>query len=171
MKKIIMVGLLGMVICLFSSTGWAYLVKASWYGKYFHGKTAANGKPYNMYSLTAAHKTLPLGTKVKIINPKNGQSIIVEITDRGPYIFGREIDLSYGAAKKIGLIKNGVELIKIKILEKKSPFYLYRIKKRETLWRLFGQNWSIIARLNKISPQRIKQGMKIIVPYYWDEVI
>ncbi len=150
-----------------SSISWSYLAKASWYGPGFHNKTAANGKLYNMYSFTAAHKTLLFGTKVKITNPKNGQSVIVEITDRGPYIPKREFDLSLIAARKIGLTKNGVELTEIEILKNKSEFYSYRIKKGETLWRLFGANWPIIARLNRISPKRIRRGMKIIIPYDW----
>jgi len=172
MKKRIMVGLLGMIVCLFSTTSWAYLAKVSWYGKPFHGRITANGEKYNMHcSSTAAHKTLPFGTKVKIANPRNDQSIVVRITDRGPYVFDREFDLSYGAAKKIGLTKNGVELLKISVLGTHSPFYLYRVKKGNTLWRLFGTNWKTVARINKVSPKEIRPGMKLLVPYHWDKVL
>ena len=171
MKKIIMVGVLAMIVCCFSSIGWAYLAKASWYGKPFHGRITANGEKYNMYcSSTAAHKTLPFGIKVKVTS-KNGQSIIVRINDRGPYVFDREIDLSYAAAKKIGLIKKGVEMVETKVLGTNSPFYLYKVKKGNTLWRLFGSKWKVIAHLNKISPMKLRPGMKLLVPYHWDEVL
>jgi len=142
-----------------------YSTYVSWYGKKFHGRKMANGRVYNMYDpSTAAHKTLPFGKKIKLTNPENGQSIIVVIKDRGPYIIGRHFDLSYAAARKLGIVEKGVEMVKIEILTK-SEFYFYRIKKGETLWRLFGEKWTKIAKINNISPERITKGMKIIVPY------
>jgi rare lipoprotein A len=69
-----------------------------------------------MYSYTAAHRSLPLGTKVKVINLKNGKNVIVKINDRGPYIKGRMIDLSYAAAKSIDIIEPGLEMVKVKVL-------------------------------------------------------
>lgn len=90
---------------------------ASYYGKKFHGKKTANGETYNMYALTAAHKTLPLGTMVKVTNIANKKSIIVRINDRGPYIQGRIIDLSYAAAKKLDYVGNGTAEVKIKVLK------------------------------------------------------
>lgn len=144
-----------------------YLTKASWYGPKYHKKIGANGKPFNMYALTAAHKTLPFGTIVKITNPENNKSVVVKITDRGPYINNREFDLSYQAAKKIGLTRKGVTTVKVKILNTKSSFYYYRVKKRDNLWKLFRNRWKIVARLNKISPKKLKPNMKLIVPYHW----
>lgn len=90
---------------------------ASYYGKKFHGKKTANGEIYNMYAFTAAHKTLPLGTMVKVTNIANKKSIIVKINDRGPYIQGRIIDLSYAAAKKLDYVGNGTAEVKIKVLK------------------------------------------------------
>ena len=84
---------------------------ASWYGPGFHGRKTANGERFNRYGLTAAHKTLPLGTKVKVTNKDTKQSIIVRINDRGPYVSGRLIDLSEGAAKSIGL--KGIGQVKL----------------------------------------------------------
>ncbi|MFW6112913.1 MAG: septal ring lytic transglycosylase RlpA family protein [Thermodesulfobacteriota bacterium] len=84
------------------------LVVASWYGKQHHGKTMANGQPFNMYADTVAHKKLPLGTRLTVTNPKNGASVDVRVTDRGPYIPGRNIDLSYGVARKLGVVEAGV---------------------------------------------------------------
>jgi rare lipoprotein A len=84
------------------------LVKASWYGSYHHGKLMANGKPFNMYANTVAHKKLPLGTTLNLTNPRNGASVQVQVTDRGPYIPGRNLDLSYGVARKLGVVQAGV---------------------------------------------------------------
>jgi len=80
---------------------------ASWYGKDFHGRKTASGEAYNMYAMTAAHKTLPLGTYVKVRNLNNGKTVDVRINDRGPFVRGRIIDLSYEAARRIGLVGAG----------------------------------------------------------------
>jgi rare lipoprotein A len=89
---------------------------ASWYGKDFHGKKTSNGETYNMYSMTAAHKTLPLGVFVKVYNAKNGRETIVRINDRGPFVKGRIIDLSYAAAKKLDIHIAGTAFVKIEAL-------------------------------------------------------
>ncbi len=89
---------------------------ASWYGGYFHGRTTANGEKYDMWAMTAAHKTLPFGTRVKVTNTNNGDSTIVRINDRGPFIAGRVIDLSKAAANDIGM--GGLAKVKLTILGK-----------------------------------------------------
>ena len=91
---------------------------ASWYGPGFHGRRTASGEIYNMYAYTAAHKTLPLGTYVRVINLENGKSVVVRINDRGPFKKGRIIDLSYAAAKKIGMIEKGTARVRLEILSK-----------------------------------------------------
>ena len=91
--------------------------KASWYGSKFQGKLTASGKKYNMYDYTAAHKSLPLGTLVKVTNLSNKKWVYVKIIDRGPYAHGRVLDLSYLAAKKIGLISKGVAKVKIDVVK------------------------------------------------------
>ena len=90
---------------------------ASWYGKKFHGKKTSNGEIYDMYALTAAHKTLPLGTYVHVRNLDNGNEITVRINDRGPFVQGRIIDLSYTAAKKIGIATSGTAPVVIVALD------------------------------------------------------
>jgi len=90
--------------------------KASWYGKPFHGRLTANGERYNMYSMTAAHRTFAMGTMIKVTNLQNKKSVIVRINDRGPFYHTRDIDLSYAAAKKLGMDKKGVEKIKIEVI-------------------------------------------------------
>jgi len=84
------------------------LVVASWYGANHVGKPMANGCPYDMYADTVAHRTLPLGTKLHLINPSNGRTADAEVTDRGPYIEGRNLDVSYGVAQKLGMVERGV---------------------------------------------------------------
>ena len=93
---------------------------ASWYGEKYHGRKTANGETYNMYALTAAHRTLPLGTVVRVTNLENGKSVIVRINDRGPFKDPgkRIIDLSYAAAKKIGAVEKGVVKVKIVVIKK-----------------------------------------------------
>lgn len=86
---------------------------ASWYGRDFHGRKTANGEIYNMYAMTAAHKTLPLGTWVRVYNLKNGRQAVVRINDRGPFVRNRIIDLSYKAAKKLGVVGPGTAPVKI----------------------------------------------------------
>lgn len=81
---------------------------ASFYGKKFHGRTMANGKPFDMWAMTAAHKTLPLGTVVLVTSKISGKVVRVEITDRGPYIKGRVIDLSRAAAEALGFVNDGL---------------------------------------------------------------
>jgi rare lipoprotein A len=102
-----------------SSKGFVQIGIASWYGPGFHGSRTASGEIYNMYKLTAAHKTLPLGTYVKVINLENGRSVIVKVNDRGPFVRGRIIDLSYAAAKKLGMLKKGTAKVKIIALGKR----------------------------------------------------
>lgn len=92
--------------------------RASWYGKKFHGRLTASGEVYDMHALTAAHKTLPLGTVVRVVNLSNGKSAVVRVNDRGPFVKDRIIDLSYAAAKKIGLVGPGVAEVKITALGK-----------------------------------------------------
>ncbi len=89
---------------------------ASWYGPGFHGRKSADGSRFNMHHMTAAHKTLPFGTKVKVINERNGKSCVVRITDRGPYSHHRVIDLSKAAAQAIGAVSSGVAKVRLEVL-------------------------------------------------------
>ena len=88
---------------------------ASWYGKPYHGRTTASGERYDMHALTAAHRTLPFQTMVKVINLDNRRSVVVRITDRGPFIKGRIIDLSKAAAKKLDMVERGIVRVRIEV--------------------------------------------------------
>jgi len=95
--------------------GWA-----SWYGKDFHGRRTASGAVYDMYQLTAAHKTLPLGTSAMVTHLDNGKSAMVTINDRGPFVKGRIIDLSYAAAQALGMVEEGVAKVRVEVVDKKA---------------------------------------------------
>ena len=90
---------------------------ASWYGTRFHGRTTANGETYDMNAATAAHATLPFGSLVRVVNPRTGQSRVVRINDRGPFVQGREIDVSYEAANRLGLADRGLMRVRLELLE------------------------------------------------------
>jgi len=93
---------------------------ASWYGPRFHGKITANGEIYNQYAFTAASKSLRFGTLLKVINPRNDKSVVVRINDRGPYISGRQLDLSKAAALALGMMKRGVIKVQVEQLSLKG---------------------------------------------------
>ena len=92
---------------------------SSWYGPNFHGKLTANGEVYDMYELSAAHKSLPIPCYVKVTNLSNGKSLIVRVNDRGPFKKGRIIDLSYAAAKKLDIIEKGTAMVFVEAIEVK----------------------------------------------------
>jgi rare lipoprotein A len=92
---------------------------ASWYGKRFHGRRTACGERYDMFELTAAHRTLPLGTVVKVTNLSNNKQVTVRINDRGPYFAGRVIDLSLAAACELRMVKKGITKVKVEVLARK----------------------------------------------------
>lgn len=102
---------------LISAEGFQEEGVASWYGKDFHGKKTANGERYNMHGMTAAHKLLPLGTKVRVTHMSNGRSIIVRVNDRGPFSGNRIIDLSYAGAQQLGLIGTGTARVRVQAMD------------------------------------------------------
>lgn len=97
---------------------------ASWYGEQFHGKQAANGELFDMTALTAAHRTLPLGSMVRVVNLTNGKHVRVRINDRGPYVNGRILDLSQAAAVKLGMVQNGLSVIQLEVIGDRRPDFV-----------------------------------------------
>ena len=112
MRRIIF-GSLAALLCLPLAGESRTSMLSSWYGPYFHGRLTANGERYDMHGLTAAHKTLPFGTKLRVCYDS---CVDVRINDRGPFIGARELDLSYGAAKAIGLVHPGVANVQVTYL-------------------------------------------------------
>jgi rare lipoprotein A len=89
---------------------------ASYYAQDFHGRKTASGEPFDMHELTAAHRTLPMGTRVRVTNLENGRDVVVRINDRGPFKRGRVIDVSYEAARKLDMVASGVAPVKVEVL-------------------------------------------------------
>ena len=106
---------------------------ASWYGRDFEGKPTASGEPYNMYDLTAAHPTLPLGTYVKVTNLRNRRVVVVRINDRGPVVEGRIIDVSYSAAKVLKFHTRGVQRVRLDIVPARNAPVMMALLQRPKL--------------------------------------
>ncbi len=111
--------------------GAVFVGVASFYGPDFHGKLTANGEVYDMYGLTAAHRTMPLNTIIRVTNVANRKSLIVRINDRGPYIQGRMLDLSYGAALKLGFVSQGTTRVKVEVIEAGDDVYMKHLPVKE----------------------------------------
>ncbi len=120
-----------------SATGFVQVGYASWYGRKFHGRQTANGERYNMYDFTAAHRTLPMNTRVLVKNLQNGKTVVVRINDRGPFVKKRIIDLSYAAARRIGLVGPGTAKVKLVAL---------------------AEGWSSRGKICYKSPPNLKKG-------------
>ena len=106
---------------------------ASWYGESFHGKQAANGELFDMEALTAAHRTLPLGSVVRVVNLANGKHLHVRINDRGPYINSRILDLSRGAAAQLGMMEGGLSVVRVQLVGERQPAALLSSEAMETV--------------------------------------
>lgn len=113
-----------------SAKGYAERGVASWYGPTFHGESTSNGEKYDMYAMSAAHKTLPLPSYVRVTNLRNGKSVVVRVNDRGPFVGNRVIDLSNTAAAKLDMIKSGTTLVEVRSVTPEDPDELARSEQR-----------------------------------------
>jgi len=143
---------------LASANGYNKTGVASWYGKKFHGKKTANGERYDMHAMSAAHKTLPLPTMVRVTNLDNGRSVVVRVNDRGPFVKSRMIDLSYAAAKALGYDKKGTARVRVQTLDGHAtssspikPKPTPRISKRATTYATPIQDGGIYVQLGAFS--------------------
>lgn len=130
---------------------------ASWYGKDFHGKPTASGVIYDMHGMTAAHRELPLGTVVDVRNLENGRKVRVEINDRGPFVRGRIIDLSYGAAKKLGMAEAGLAKVEIQVVAvgegKPGPARTFKYTVQAGAFRDKNNALATLKRLTRDHPE------------------
>lgn len=150
-----------------SSYGFEETGLASWYGRDFHGKKTSNGETYDMYAMTAAHKTLPMNTYVKVIRLDNRKETIVRVNDRGPFVRGRIIDLSYSAAKEIGIEDEGTTRVKIIALGSKKGDRL--VKSDYGAGHFFIQVGAFTVRDNALRLKRelaSEFGSAVITPFY-----
>ncbi|MFP5350058.1 MAG: septal ring lytic transglycosylase RlpA family protein [Gammaproteobacteria bacterium] len=106
---------------LASARGYRERGVASWYGKKFHGKRTSSGEAYDMYAMTAAHKTLPIPSYVRVRNLQNGRSVVVRVNDRGPFLHNRVIDLSYAAAARLDILATGTGLVEVEAIDVGAP--------------------------------------------------
>jgi len=148
---------------------------ASWYGIEDHGRPTASGEIYNMFGLTAAHRTWPFGTIVRVTNKKNGKSVIIRVNDRGPFVEGRDIDLSYGAARAIDMVEDGVVPVRMTILSwpdkatgSPIPYYTLQVgafmvkdnaeRLQQELERVFDDVYIVIKETWKERYYRVRVG-------------
>ncbi|MGD8407833.1 MAG: septal ring lytic transglycosylase RlpA family protein [Thiohalophilus sp.] len=136
-----------------SSVGYAQRGMASWYGKKFHGHRTSNGETYDMYGMTAAHKTLPLPTYAEVTNLNNGRKIIVRINDRGPFHPDRIIDLSYAAARKLDMTGSGTVPVMVRAIDPRQPTTPVQAKSSEASSRYVAAQMGRLPE--KSSPQTL----------------
>ena len=124
---------------------------ASWYGEQFHGKQAANGEIFDMGALTAAHRTLPLGSMIRVTNLTNGKHVRVRINDRGPYVNGRILDLSLAAADRLGMVHGGLSVIQLEVIGDRRPDFMLAAEESApvtspllTVHRLNQPEWRVL---------------------------
>ena len=139
---------------------------ASWYGPGFHGRRTASGERYNMYDFTAAHKILPMGTRVLVINLENGRRTVVRINDRGPFVKGRIIDLSYAAARALGMVEKGTAKVRIIALSEEKAGRLPWEKERFFIQVGAFKNYANALRLKRRLERRF--SLVTIEPYRKD---
>lgn len=128
---------------------------ASWYGEQFHGKQAANGELFDMEALTAAHRTMPLGSVVRVVNLTNGKFLYVRITDRGPYVNGRILDLSRGAAARLGMEQGGLAIVQVEIVGARRPELLVYSQSSEG-------HGTLVSDINSIPDQAMPMMMPAV---------
>ncbi len=156
-----------------SSRGYREYGMASWYGKKFHGRKTANGETYNMYGMTAAHKTLPMNTMLLVRNLENGQETVVRVNDRGPFSRGRILDLSYAAANDINMVRKGVARVEIIALAESYGSGKDKFKYQDFNSGIFYiQVGAFLNRSNAVNLARLldKTGLRITIqPYYTND--
>ncbi len=135
-------------------------VTASWYGQKFHGRPTASGEKFNMYAMTCAHKEFPFGTRLGVTNVKNNKSVVVTVNDRGPFVHGRDLDLSYAAAKEIGLMEQGVGRIRIRYLGRDMR-YVKRVSYVSPVSSIGPFTIQMGSFREKSNAERLKQGLEL----------
>ena len=142
--------------------------KATYYSGKLYGRRMSNGEYYHPDSMTCAHRTLPFGTRILVTNPRNGNQVVVRVTDRGPYVRGRVIDLSYAAARELGFLSAGVAYMKLEVVDEDLPLPYYNKEKEETLklqpieYGMVGVRYEFIPQWRKADdqPRQVQRKVK-----------
>ncbi len=140
-----------------SAAGYVARGIASWYGTKFHGYRTASGETYDMYAMTAAHRTLPLPTYVEVTNLDNGRRVVVRVNDRGPFHDNRIIDLSYAAARKLGMIETGTAPVEVRAIDPKAPRRTASARPGYTLYLQAG------AFASRTNAERLRRRLLAVV--------
>lgn len=147
---------------LHSSRGYVKRGVASWYGTKFHNQRTSSGEAYDMYAMTAAHKTLPLPTFVQVTNLRNGKKIIVKVNDRGPFLHNRLIDLSYAAAAKLGMLATGTAPVEVRAIDPKA----YARRRREKARRhAHAPSYALYLQVGAFSDRRNAEQLRAHLNY------
>lgn len=143
-----------------SSRGFREVGRASWYGKKFHGKATASGEPYDMFAMTAAHKTLPIPSYVRVTNLDNGRKAIIRINDRGPFHNGRIIDLSYAAAARLDVIGHGSVNVEVVAVQPADDAPVYAIAPTAPASAFGGRYLQVAAYSNPASARAMRESLE-----------
>jgi rare lipoprotein A len=145
------------------SVGYAQAGEASWYGKKFHGRKTSNGDVYDMYGMTAAHKTLPLPTYLQVRNLDNGREVVVRVNDRGPFLGGRILDLSYMAAQKLGVVATGTAQVRIEVIDgpvsAKAPVQSVALDRPEAVFFLQAGSFRLATNAHRLKADLAGAGV------------
>ncbi len=145
------------------SVGYAQTGEASWYGKKFHGRKTSNGDVYDMYGMTAAHKTLPLPTYLQVRNLDNGREVVVRVNDRGPFLGGRILDLSYMAAQKLGVVATGTAQVRIEVIDgpvsAKAPVQSVALDSPEAVFFLQAGSFRLATNAHRLKADLAGAGV------------
>ncbi len=145
------------------SVGYAQTGEASWYGKKFHGRKTSNGDVYDMYGMTAAHKTLPLPTYLQVRNLDNGREVVVRVNDRGPFLGGRILDLSYMAAQKLGVVATGSAQVRIEVIDgpvsAKAPVQSVALDRPEAVFFLQAGSFRLATNAHRLKADLAGAGV------------
>jgi len=145
------------------SVGYTQTGEASWYGKKFHGRKTSNGDVYDMYGMTAAHKTLPLPTYLQVRNLDNGREVVVRVNDRGPFLGGRILDLSYMAAQKLGVVATGTAQVRIEVIDgpvsAKAPVQSVALDRPEAVFFLQAGSFRLATNAHRLKADLAGAGV------------
>jgi rare lipoprotein A len=145
------------------SVGHVETGEASWYGRKFHGRTTSNGDVYDMYGMTAAHKTLPLPTYLQVRNLANGHEVVVRVNDRGPFLGGRILDLSYMAAQKLGVVATGTAKVRIEVVDgpvsAKAPVQSIALDRPEAVFFLQAGSFRLATNAHRLKADLAGAGV------------
>jgi rare lipoprotein A len=145
------------------SVGHVETGEASWYGRKFHGRTTSSGDVYDMYGMTAAHKTLPLPTYLQVRNLANGHEVVVRVNDRGPFLGGRILDLSYMAAQKLGVVATGTAKVRIEVIDgsvsTKAPVQSIALDRPEAVFFLQAGSFRLATNAHRLKADLAGAGV------------